>query len=70
MLVQVDRSKLIHYLFDKAMTASELAKRADVSLQAVRNVLAGRKLMIPSASKIARAIDIAPDDFIIFDAQI
>lgn len=65
MLVQVDRSKLIHYLFDKAMTASEFAKQANVSLQAVRNVLAGRKLMIPSAAKIARAIEISPDDFII-----
>jgi predicted transcriptional regulator len=65
MLVTVDRSKLIHYMFEQALTASELAKRANVSLQAVRNALAGRKLMIPSASKISRAIDIAPDDFII-----
>lgn len=65
MLVQVDRSKLIHYLFDRAMTAQELSRRAHISMQAVRNAIEGKKLQIPSAAKIAKVLEIAPDDFII-----
>ena len=66
MLIRIDRSKLIRFMFDKAMTASDLARRADVSMQAVRNAIEGKKLQIPSAAKIAKVLDIPADDFIIF----
>lgn len=64
-MYEVDREKVLKFLFDRAMTTKELSRRAGVSIQAVKNAIAGKRLQIPSVAKIAAAMEIEPNELIV-----
>lgn len=61
----VYREKILEFLFKNAMTVNELARRAGVSVQVIKNVIDGKKLQIPSIAKIAAVMELKPDDLIV-----
>lgn len=67
MLVAVDRAKIIQFLFDRKITVKGMARLANVSIQAVKNAVNGKRLQIPSVAKIAAAMEITPNDLIVDD---
>ena len=65
MLIEVDRGRIIQFLYDRAITVKGMARLAGVSIQAVKNAINGKKLQIPSVVKIAAAMGITPNDLIV-----
>ena len=64
-MFEVDSGRVLKFLLNEGMTVKEFSRRADVSSQAVKNAINGRKLHIPSVAKIAAVMGIAPNDLIV-----
>ena len=65
MLLVLDGQKIFNYLLDNAMTSKAFCEKSGVSMTALRQALGGEKVRIPTAAKIAKAINCKVEDLII-----
>lgn len=64
MYFRIDKKKIIKFLFDNQLTISAFSRGCNLSFSAIRNVLNGGDVHIPTVAKIAEFMKCDPKDLI------
>lgn len=65
MLQKLNANKIQDYLFETGLSVEDFAKKCKLSRSTIQQVFDGGQVRIPTVSKIAKVLEVSPQELII-----